>query len=138
MTKVFRPSVEQCRLVNVRLGGDGRVRDELTIGAALGAAYVMAWNKGEQRWELELPDPVDRAVLVLEGLIRDRSFERANTATAMAIAAMILMDAGLELTLQADRAAAWAETAAEMRSTRWLRTWLQPWIQPIEPRQSDE
>lgn len=102
------------------------------LGAALGAAYAMAWNPRRQLWELELSDPVDRAVLVMEGMIRARPFERASTATALAVLAMILDDVGLALTLDADRAAAWAEQAAAMRSTRWLRTWLQPWIQPIK------
>lgn len=135
---IFRPSPDQCRRVNIRLGGDGVVRDELAMAAALGGPYAMVWDRRTKGWQLDVPDAIDRAVMVMEGLILSRPFERANTATAVAVAALILRDAGLELVLPADRAGAWAESAAEMRSTLWLRTWLEKWIQPIDPRQPDE
>lgn len=135
---IFRPSPEQCRRVNIRLGGDGVVRDELAMAAAVGGPYGMVWDRRTQRWAIDVPDPIDRAVMVMEGLILSRSFERANTATAVAVAALILRDAGLELVLPTERAGAWAESAAQMRSTLWLRTWLEKWIRPIEPQQPDE
>lgn len=124
-------------MINIRLGGDGNVRDDLAMAAALGAAYAMVWNRRTERWELDVADPVDRAVLVLEALIRSVPFVRANTATALAITAMILADAGKVLTLDADRASKWAEQAAELRSTLWLRTWLEPWIEDLEPGDID-
>jgi hypothetical protein len=135
---IFRPSPDQCRRVNIRLGGDGVVRDELAMAAAIGGPYAMVWDRRTRRWELDVPDPIDRAVMVMEGLILSRPFERANTATAMAIAALILRDAGLELILPAEQAGAWAELAAQQRSTLWLRTWLEKWIQQIAPQEPDE
>lgn len=105
------------------------------MAAAIGGPYAMVWDRRNRRWELDVPDPIDRGVMVMEGLILSRPFERANTATAVAVSALILRDAGLELVLPADQAGAWAESAAQLRSTLWLRTWLEKWIQPIQRRE---
>jgi hypothetical protein len=129
----FRLSAEQICRVNVATGGDGEPRDPWLLPVAITAAYGVIWSPRTQKWELEYPDPLDRAVHLLLDLVRYRPFAVANTATAIRVIDILLASDGLLLTLDPARAAVWAEQCAHdhMRSPAWLRMWLQPWVQAV-------
>lgn len=130
----FRLSAEQICRINQANGGDGVPRDADALTVAIATAYSVVWSPRSQRWELEYADPLDRAVHLLVDLIRYRVFGSANTATAVRVVDLLLASDGLVLTLDPERAAAWAEQCAHdhMRAPRWMKTWLLPWIKPAE------
>jgi prophage maintenance system killer protein len=126
----FRLSAEQICRINEVNGGDGVPRDPVALTVAVATAYGVVWSPRTQKWELEYPDPLDRAVHLLVDLIRYRVFDTANTATAIRTVDVLLAADGLILTLDSDRAAEWAEQCAHdhMRAPTWMKTWLSPWI----------
>lgn len=126
----FRPSAEQICRINRANGGDGVPRDPIALTVAIATAYGVVWSPRTQQWELEYPDPLDRAVHLLIDIIRYRVFETANTATAIRTIDVLLAGDGQILTLDPVRAAAWAEQCAHdhMRAPQWMKTWLLPWI----------
>ncbi|MBW8792383.1 MAG: hypothetical protein JF597_01905 [Streptomyces sp.] len=126
----FRLSAEQICRINQACGGDGVPRDPAILTVATAAAYGVVWSPRAQAWQLEYPDPVDRAVHLLVDLIRYRPFVVSNTATAIRVIDVLLAADGIVLTLEPERAAAWAEQAVHnhMRAPAWMKTWLSPWI----------
>lgn len=130
----FRLTPEQICRVNQAAGGDGTPRDPAILTLATAVAYGVVWSPRTQQWELEYPDPLDRAVHLLIDLIRYRTFNTSNTMTAVLLVDIILAADGMTLTLDPDTAAVWAEQCAHdhMRAPSWMKQWLQPWIKRPE------
>lgn len=126
----FRLTPEQICRVNRAVGGDGIPRDPTILPLAIAVAYGLVWSPRTQQWELEYPDPLDRAIHLLIDLIRYRTFSVSNTMTAILLVDIILATEGITLTLDPDKAALWAETCAHdhMRAPLWMKQWLLPWI----------
>jgi prophage maintenance system killer protein len=130
----FRLTPEQICRVNQACGGDGVPRDPVILTVATAVAYGVVWRPRSQAWELEYPDPVDRAVHLLIDLVRYRPFNVSNTTTAIRVVDVLLAADGLMLTLDPEKAAMWAEQCAHdhMRAPAWMKTWLSPWIKRPE------
>jgi hypothetical protein len=126
----FRLTPEQICRVNQVCGGDGVPRDAAILPVALSVAYGVVWSPRTGAWELEYPDPLDRAVHLVIDLIRYRTFQSSNTTTAIRVADILLAADGIVLTLDPAHAALWAEQCAHdhMRAPSWMKQWLSPWI----------